>query len=318
MLNLRILFVLCFLGAALSLEYPLWQQGLVFAASLLIFLFIDFYVMRKIGFYKVLTMGLTSILFLGSLYFVFSLMGIQAKINLDTSLANVFIINGVLLVIFFSLRIGATAIYFKKKTESSTPQENICVLDTSTIIDGRVIDLSEAGFLFYNMIVPEFVVQELQLISDSSNHEKRKKGRRGLEMLKRMKNSERVSITFLPVDYDFLKGVDNKLLHFAKEHKAHLITTDYNLIKVAEVQNISVININKIATILKPAYSVGERLKVNIIKKGNSKRQGVAYLEDDTMVVVEEGERYIGQTRSIVVTSFVQSSSGKMLFCKLA
>ena len=121
----------------------------------------------------------------------------------------------------------------------------------------------------------------------------------------------------MPVDYDFLKGVDNKLLHFAKEQNARLITTDFNLIKVAEVEGVSVLNINKLATILKPSYSVNEKIKISIVKKGNTKKQGIGYLEDDTMVVVEDGEKFIGQTKTVRVTSFVQSHSGKMLFSKL-
>ena len=156
----------------------------------------------------------------------------------------------------------------------------------------------------------------MQFISDSSNHEKRKKGRRGLDFLNRMKNSEKLFVSIVSIDYDD-KGVDNKLLRYAKENNTKLITTDFNLVKVARLEGVIVLNINEVATVLKPNYFQGDRIKVNIVKKGNSKNQGVGYLEDDTMVIVEEAEKFIGVLKTVAVTSFMQSNSGKIVFARL-
>ena len=316
---LRIIFLLIFAAIAYFLnDYTLEKKALVLVISVLIFLFVDLYIIKNAIYHSVLTTIITAALLFVSLFAVCSILGIKVSFKMDTSLINTIILNASLLIIFFSLREGATAIYFKKKEVDSTANnKNLVVVDTSAIIDGRIMELCEAGFISNKLVIPEFVVRELQLISDSSNHEKRKKGRRGLDLLKKMKSSDHMSMTIMPVDYDFIKGVDNKLLHFAKDQNARLVTTDFNLIKVAEVEGVISLNINKVATILKPAYAVNEKIKITIVKKGNSKKQGVGYLEDDTMVVVDDAEKFIGQTKTVQVSSFVQSQSGKMLFCKL-
>ena len=315
----RIIFVLIFGIIAYFLnDYGVKGKGIIFIFSLIAFLFVDMYVVKNIVYYKILTSILTATFILIALFCVISILDWKFSFPIDEAIVNTAILELILLAVFFSLRMGATSLYFRKKLEGGTSNaKNTIIVDTSAIIDGRIVELCESGFISPNLVIPEFVVRELQLISDSSNHEKRKKGRRGLDLLKKMKSSDAMSITIMPVDYDFLKGVDNKLLHFAKEQNARLITTDFNLIKVAEVEGVSVLNINKLATILKPSYSVNEKIKISIVKKGNTKKQGIGYLEDDTMVVVEDGEKFIGQTKTVRVTSFVQSHSGKMLFSKL-
>ena len=290
----------------------------ILVISVSAFLFIDLYMIRHTNYYKFLTSAITATLLLLSLSAVFFMLNIKIDLTIDQAISNTLVLNLILFVIFFSLREGATSNYFKRKIETGrSDSANSTVVDTSAIIDGRIISLCEAKIITNKLTIPEFVIREMQLISDSSNHEKRKKGRRGLDLLKKMKSSDTISINILPVDYDFLRGVDNKLLHFAKEENALLISTDFNLIKVAEVEGVSVLNINKVASILKPPYSVYDKIKVNISKKGNSVKQGIGYLDDDTMVVIEEGEKFIGQTKIVQVTSFVQSDSGKMIFGRL-
>ncbi len=317
---LRIVFLLIFAAIAYFLnDYALEKKLLVFVVSTVVFLFVDLYVVKYATYYKILTTVVTTSLLFVSFFAVCSVLGIKVSFNIDQAMTNTIVLSTTLLIIFFSLREGATTTYFKKNLEgAAADNKNSVVIDTSAIIDGRIMELCEAGFVTNKLVVPEFVVRELQLISDSSNHEKRKKGRRGLDLLKKMKSSDNMSITILSVDYENIKGVDNKLLHFAKEQDARLITTDFNLIKVAEVEGVDSLNINKLATILKPNYAVNEKIKINIIKKGNSKNQGIGYLEDDTMVVIDEAEKFIGRTKTVQVNSFVQSQSGKMLFCKLA
>lgn len=313
----QVLFILLFvaLNYFSSLGGPLKVGFIVFFVVLLVGL--DF-VVKKVPFHKIIAALIIWLLACAPLFFIVHILNMSFSIESNEEpLARYFLFNISLLAIFFSVRLGATSDYFKKKGENELHgSEEIFVVDTSAVIDGRIVEVCESGFLSPHLIIPEFVVKELQLISDSSNHEKRKKGRRGLDLLNRMKNSEKLSVQIANMDYD-AKGVDNKLLVLAKEKGAAIVTTDFNLMKVAELDGIKVLNINKLATILKPYYNVGDKIKVTVIKKGNNPNQGVSYLEDDTMVVVEDGEQHIGKLKQVVVTSYVQSDSGKMVFCKI-
>ena len=190
------------------------------------------------------------------------------------------------------------------------------ILDTSVVIDGRIHQLAHTGFLEGKLMIPDFVVHELQLISDSSDNQKRERGRRGLDILNEMKMDKGINYTTTTRDYDNIPEVDMKLLKLAKEIGGAVITNDYNLSKVSEFQNVQVLNINELAKVLKPMVLPGETMTVKVIKEGTEREQGVAYLEDGTMVVVEEGKYFINKEVEIVVTSALQTDAGKMIFAK--
>ena len=188
------------------------------------------------------------------------------------------------------------------------------VIDTSVIIDGRIGDLVRTGFIEGEIIIPEFVLAELQNIADSSNSLRRRKGRRGLEILGEMMNDEHVAIRVLNRDFPSVKEVDHKLIRLAKEEHGSLITTDYNLNRVAQVEGVKVLNINELANTVKPRFIPGEELDIEVIDRGEEIGQGVGYLDDGTMVVVENGRRHIGRTIKTTVKSTLQTEAGRMLF----
>ncbi|WP_338216911.1 PIN/TRAM domain-containing protein [Companilactobacillus muriivasis] len=190
------------------------------------------------------------------------------------------------------------------------------ILDTSVVIDGRIHQLAQTGFLEGKLMIPDFVVHELQLISDSSDNQKRERGRRGLDILNEIKMDQTINYETTTRDYDNIPEVDMKLLKLAKEIGGAVITNDYNLSKVSEFQNVQVLNINELAKVLKPMVLPGETMTVKVIKEGTEREQGVAYLEDGTMVVVEEGKYFINKDVDVVVTSALQTDAGKMIFAK--
>ena len=191
------------------------------------------------------------------------------------------------------------------------------ILDTSAIIDGRIMDVCDTGFLDGTLIVPRFVLDELQLIADSSDSMKRSRGRRGLDILSKMKKSGSVRIDIVDQDFPKLKGVDAKLVALASKKKGRLITNDFNLNKVAEVQGIRVLNVNELANALKPVVLPGEAMAVKIIKEGKELGQGVAYLDDGTMVVVDHADKFVSRTVDVIVTSVLQTTAGRMIFSDL-
>lgn len=191
------------------------------------------------------------------------------------------------------------------------------ILDTSAIIDGRMADICDTGFIDGTLIVPRFVLDELQLIADSSDHMKRSRGRRGLDILNRMQKNDGVKIEIADIDFPKIKGVDSKLVALAKERGGKIVTNDYNLNKVAELQGIKILNINDLANALKPLVLPGEAINVRVIKEGKEAGQGLAYLDDGTMVVVENGIRHVGKSIDVVVTSVLQTSAGRMVFSAL-
>ena len=199
-----------------------------------------------------------------------------------------------------------------KKTESTK------LLDTSSIIDGRIAELCATGFLEGPLLVPVFVLEELQLIADSADLLKRTKGRRGLDILKQMQEDGHVDVRIINDDFDDIQGVDSKLVRLGRDLKAKVITNDYNLNKVAELQGVVVLNINDLANAMKPARVPGEEMTVLIVKAGKEENQGIAYLEDGTMIVVENGQKYIGMSVPVTVTSVLQTSAGRMIFVKVS
>lgn len=190
------------------------------------------------------------------------------------------------------------------------------VLDTSCIIDGRIEELLNTGFIEGQLIIPQFVLQELQYLADTANDQKRVRGRRGLDILKRMQEEYPERIVINRSDYDDVYTVDAKLVRFTQEINGVLLTNDYNLNKVADLQKVPVLNINDLARAMRPIYLPGDTLELKILKQGKEPEQGVGYLEDGTMVVVEEGEGYVGGELPVVVTSALQTSAGRMIFAK--
>ena len=201
----------------------------------------------------------------------------------------------------------------KSDKTTSTPK----LLDTSVIIDGRIKELCNTGFIEGPLMVPLFVLNELQIISDSADATKRNRGRRGLDILKEMQDANKVAIEVVEDDYDDLTEVDSKLMRLALDKQWKLMTNDFNLNKVARVQGIEVLNLNELANVLKPALIAGEWIRVQIMKEGKEVHQGVAYLDDGTMIVVEDGKPYVGQTVEVMVTSILQTSAGRMIFARV-
>jgi uncharacterized protein YacL len=188
------------------------------------------------------------------------------------------------------------------------------VLDTSVVIDGRIADICTTGFLEGNLIVPHFVLRELQQIADSADSAKRNRGRRGLDVLEKIKSVPGVTVQLIEKDYPEVKEVDLKLIELAKELGAKIVTNDFNLNKVSQLRGVDVLNINELANALKPVVLPGETMKVFILKEGKEYNQGVAYLDDGTMVVVDNARRMIGKTIATQVTSVLQTTAGKMIF----
>jgi len=224
---------------------------------------------------------------------------------------------------YIGLRIG-----FKKGEEiqfsgwnlfsKSIPRgERAKILDTSVIIDGRISDITETGFLEGPLMIPQFVLNELQHIADSSDPIKRTRGKRGLEVLQHIQKQANVDVKIVDKDYPSVREVDAKLIELAKEVQGKIITNDSNLNKVAQLQGIEVLNINALANSLKPVVLPGEEMNVKILKEGKEMGQGVAYLDDGTMIVVDNGRKQIGKTLDVLVTSVLQTTAGRMIFARL-
>ena len=190
------------------------------------------------------------------------------------------------------------------------------ILDTSVIIDGRIADIAETGFLDGVLVLPQFVLRELQLVADSADPLKRNRGRRGLDIMQRIQKMASITVQIVEDDFPAIREVDLKLIELAKVYEAKIITNDFNLNKVAQLQGVDVLNINELANALKPIVLPGEGMKVFILKEGKEYNQGVAYLDDGTMVVVDNARKAIGKTIEISVTSVLQTTAGKMIFGK--
>jgi uncharacterized protein YacL len=188
------------------------------------------------------------------------------------------------------------------------------IFDTSVIIDGRVADISETGFMDGILLIPHFVLRELQQVADSADALKRNRGRRGLDILQRIQKMAGITVQFVENDYPAIREVDMKLIELAKEFEAKIVTNDFNLNKVAQLRGVEVLNINELANALKPVYLPGETMKVFILKEGKEFNQGIAYLDDGTMVVVDNARKMIGKTIDSSVTSVLQTTAGKMIF----
>jgi uncharacterized protein YacL len=235
---------------------------------------------------------------------------------------------GVALAIIINILFGISGVYFAiiKKNENvfdgikgkgrNSQFKSYKLLDTSAIIDGRILDLSRTGFLEGELVVPGFVLEELRHLADSADDIVRAKGRRGLDVLNMLKSDARFPVTIDKTDRDNKIEVDEQLLTRAKEMEAKVITNDYNLGKVAAIRGIQVLNVNDLANSMKPVAVSGEEMTIRIVKEGKENGQGVGYLDDGTMVVVETAYKFKGQLVDVIVTSVLQTSAGRMVFAK--
>lgn len=190
------------------------------------------------------------------------------------------------------------------------------ILDTSVIIDGRIADICQTGFVEGSIIIPEFVLEELRHIADSSDSLKRNRGRRGLDILNRIQKELKIDVKIVDIDFEDVQEVDIKLIKLAKKMDGLLVTNDFNLNKVSELHGVRVLNINLLANAVKPVVLPGEEMEILVVKEGKENKQGIAYLDDGTMIVVEEGKKYINETIEVIVTSVLQTAAGRMIFAK--
>jgi len=211
------------------------------------------------------------------------------------------------------LNLAALGGVFGKEKNS---QRSFKILDTSVIIDGRIADIAETGFLDGVLVIPQFVLRELQLVADSADSMKRNRGRRGLDILQRIQKMAHLTVQIVEEDFPNVREVDMKLIELAKIYDCKVVTNDFNLNKVAQLHGVEVLNINELANSLKPIVLPGETMRVFILKEGKEYNQGVAYLDDGTMVVVDNAKRLISKTIDVTVTSVLQTTAGKMIFGK--
>ena len=310
-LGASLLFVLSFLLSDYCVRFVLWMEDLLFKLPVGDLLFGTF------G----LIVGLIVAYFIG-----FAVERIQLPLVTEAIPILLFLLSIVLGYLGF--RIG-----FQKRDEllsmftskGSAQKKKVAVqddaapsklLDTSVIIDGRIADISTTGFIEGTLIVPQFVLTELQHIADSSDTLKRTRGRRGLDILKRLQDERKSQVLIVDDDFEDLQEVDLKLVRLAKKRNAQILTNDFNLNKVCDLHHVQVLNINDLANAVKPVVIPGEDMQVVVIKDGKEHNQGVAYLDDGTMIVVEGGRGYIGQAIKVTVTSVLQTSAGRMIFAK--
>jgi uncharacterized protein YacL len=200
--------------------------------------------------------------------------------------------------------------------EPKAREERYVLLDTSVIIDGRIADVAQTGFITGTLLVPRFVLNELQHIADSSDVLRRNRGRRGLDILNRLQKDSVTPVRITDMDVEDVREVDDKLIMLARQLSCPVLTNDYNLNRVAELQGVPVLNINELANAVKAVYLPGETMQIKVIQEGKETGQGVAYLDDGTMIVVEDGRRYISQNINVVVTKVLQTAAGRMIFAK--
>lgn len=213
-------------------------------------------------------------------------------------------------------KVGSADAVLERK--ANDPFRKYKILDTSVIIDGRIYDIAKTGFLEGVLMIPNFVLYELQYIADSGDSLKRVRGRRGLDILNALQKEEGIQVEMYDGDFEDISEVDSKLIRLAKLLDGVVVTNDYNLNKVSEFQNVPVLNINELANAVKPVVIPGENMRVMVVKAGTERQQGVAYLDDGTMVVVEDGQHYMNEQIEVVVTSALQTAAGRMIFAKPA
>ena len=258
---------------------------------------------------------------LGIGLYVASLTNNAFKMGKDTLISQVFV-----LLLYIGLGcFGIYLVHLKKgeikgwisKTGDILTHCGPKILDTSVIIDGRILDIMSTGFIEGKVIIPSFVLDELRHIADSSDSLKRNRGRRGLDILNELKNARIATVEVMEVDYLEIQEVDSKLLKLATEIQGKIVTNDFNLNKVAKLQKVQVLNINDLANAIKQVVLPNEEMKVFVVKEGKEQEQGLGYLNDGTMIVIEDGKKYVGTTIKVVVSTVLQTSAGRMIFAKV-
>jgi len=319
----RLLFVALLAGVCYFL-HPFgmteWMSAAAGAASACAVIIFEFRV-RALSLRRLVGAVAGSVLgILGAAFFCMVLRG-ALQPGPTSSVAQIFVL---LLMTYVGLLVGANkgdllnpAALGTVFSSDRPARRSAKVLDTSVIIDGRIADIAEAGFIDGTMVVPEFVLRELQTVADSTDSSKRQRGRRGLDMLQRMQSNAEIQVQIVPDDFPSIREVDLKLIELAKKWEAKVVTNDFNLNKVAHLHHVEVLNINDLANALKPVVLPGEKMSVLILKEGKEFNQGVGYLDDGTMVVVDHARKLIGRAVEITVTSVLQTASGKMIFGKL-
>lgn len=317
----RIVFFLIFTSAGflLGAKEGFMYQGLIWGAGVGVIAVIIDYIFSILGFSTVIggLVGLSvGLLFAKLIYF--PLMTIFSRIDGKYVLLvfnALFGYSGLLL----GLRAGRdfSLANMVKAFKSRIEEGRATVIDTSVIIDGRIVDVCEAGFLEGSFIIPQFILQELQNIADSSDSLRRARGRRGLDILHKIQKMNKIDVEIVDEDFPKIKEVDAKLVALARMLGAKIITNDFNLNKVAELQGVTVLNLNELANALKPVVLPGEKMNIFIAKEGKESNQGVGYLDDGTMVVVDNAKKTISQHVDVIVTSVLQTTAGRMIFAKL-
>ncbi|MBN3040958.1 MAG: TRAM domain-containing protein [Candidatus Omnitrophica bacterium] len=322
---LRVLFVLIFgaMGYSLGGEKAILLASIGAGIGIVIVLFETF--ARQVS-----LKGLSSAvfgIFLG-LLIAWVLGETLNQLPLREDIPHDFIDNTKMFVTFVFVYLGLTlgikgkdefnlVIPYVKFKRQELKEESI-VIDTSSIIDGRILDIVKTKFIEAKFVVPRFVLNELHALADSTDHMKRQKGKRGIEILHALKKEQNIEVQVLDQSIDDVKSVDEKIVRLAQHLDSKVLTTDYNLNRIAQLQGVNVLNINDLANALKPTFVAGQKFSLKLIKEGKEHNQAIGYLEDGTMVVVEGAKRLIGKTVTVEVSSVLQSSSGRIVFTKIS
>lgn len=316
-LKFAVLALFAVSGYLLGLKYGYENYGIIFGILLGIITAYTDQILRKVNFGTIVggIIGIASGLLFADLF----LIPIKTLIREDLmavsfALKGVFGYGGLMVGLGRGKEITVPGIF--RLLSGKGFEENLKILDTSVIIDGRISDVCEAGFIEGTFIVPQFILQELQYIADSQDSTKRARGRRGLDVLHKIQKMSNITVKIIDEDFPKIKEVDSKLVALGKLMNAKIITNDFNLNKVAQLQGVSVLNINELANSLKPVVLPGETMRVFVLKEGKEYNQGVAYLDDGTMVVVENGRRFLSKNVEVTVTSVLQTTAGRMIFSK--
>ncbi len=322
LLLVRILFVV---GSMIVGHQTMAFKSFGFAGILLGAVFAFLMIFLESGLRKVSVSGLSSTVFgliLGLIMsklvgdaFSLSLLEPQTLSLVRVTLTLVFCYLGMVMALRGKDEFNIIIPYVRLRRQDET--EEIVLVDTSVIIDGRIIDIIKTGFLPGKVIVPRFVLKELQQIADSTDSIKRQRGRVGLEVLHTIQKELKLNITIHEEDFPDIPEVDAKLVKMAKLLNAQILTVDYNLNRIAGIQGVKILNINELANVIKPMVLPGEQMRIKLIKEGKEHNQAIGYLEDGTMVVVEDARRLVAQEVKVVVTSVLQTQAGRMIFSRL-
>ena len=322
---IRLIFTAILLGAGYVLRPIPGNRFISMGAAGLVALAIIFFEMRirRSSLKTLIGAAVGSILGIIGAYLIGSLISSQESMAVPPQTKTFLTLALTFFMAYVGLMVGAAKGDYLELSalggifSDKAARRDIKVLDTSVIIDGRIADVAETGFLTGTLIIPQFILRELQQVADSPDSSKRQRGRRGLDMLNRLRNNSSLDIQIVETDFPSVREVDLKLIELGKQLDAVIVTNDFNLNKVSQLRGVSVLNINELANALKPVVLPGEAMRVFILKEGKEYNQGVAYLDDGTMVVVDNARRLIGKNADIAVTSVLQTTAGKMIFGRL-